>query len=63
MIKNFNQTAKFLGVAQNTLRKILKEDPTFPRPIQLSTRRIGFRLEEVNDWIESKRLISHDEAA
>ena len=63
MIKNFNLTAKYLGVAPNTLRKIVKEDPLFPRPIQLSERRIGFHLEEIKDWIESKRLISHDEAA
>lgn len=29
-------------------------DPTFPRPIRLSTRTIGWRQAEILEWIESR---------
>lgn len=62
MFKNLSQTAKYLGVAQNTLRKIIIEDSAFPRPIQISERRIGFKIDEVDAWIESRRVRTMEEA-
>lgn len=56
MIQNFQQTAKYLGVAQNTLRKMIRDDKTFPRPIRLSERRLAFKISEVDKWLDENRI-------
>jgi len=56
MIKSFRQTSKYLGIAENTLRKIIQDDQSFPNAIKLSERRIGFRLSDIDDWLETRQI-------
>lgn len=30
-------------------------DPTFPKPVKLSTRCVGWRLDELQAWIEQRQ--------
>jgi len=46
---------EILGISTSTLYRVLKNDPTFPRPILISERASGFRESELQAWIESKK--------
>ena len=44
---------KYLGFARSTLyRKVARG--TFPRPIQLGPGRVGWRSDEVEDWLQAR---------
>lgn len=43
-----------LGISHTTLWR-LRRSGEFPEPIQLSTRRIGWREDEVEQYLESRR--------
>lgn len=40
--------------SDTAIRNLEKRDPTFPQKIKLGLRRVGYRLEEVNSWIEAR---------
>lgn len=44
-----------LGVARTKARALVKE-PDFPRPIDLGERCIRYRLSEVLEWAETRRV-------
>lgn len=41
------------GLPASTLYELINRD-AFPRPVQLSTRAVGWIEAEVNEWIEAK---------
>ena len=42
-----------LGVGRSTLIR-WREDPDFPRPLQLGPQRIGWRSTEISRWIDGR---------
>jgi predicted DNA-binding transcriptional regulator AlpA len=47
-------SAAYIGVCVNTLEN-LKAEPTFPRPIQISRRSVGYLRTDLDAWLESRR--------
>jgi prophage regulatory protein len=47
------QLAKVLGVSESTIRRL----PNFPAPIQLGCRAIGWRTDQVAEWVDSRPTI------
>jgi prophage regulatory protein len=47
-------SAAYIGVCVNTLEN-LKAEPTFPRPIQISRRSVGYLRADLDAWLESRR--------
>jgi predicted DNA-binding transcriptional regulator AlpA len=43
--------AKVINVSRATLRRLLKADQSFPRPLRIGQRRIGWRTDELNEWL------------
>lgn len=52
-IMRIREVTKTIGLGRATLYKML-EAGEFPRPIKLGARSIGFKSEEVQDWIDSR---------
>ena len=46
--------APYLGIGKSKLYKILKDDPTFPEPIRLSSKCVGWMPRQLDAWLESK---------
>lgn len=42
------------GLSRSTIYERVKKDPSFPQPISLGSRAIGFIDAEVDQWIESR---------
>lgn len=49
------QLADYLAVSVSTIRRMIKNDPTFPRPITLSEGVTVFRTAEVDAWLSRKQ--------
>lgn len=47
---------KILGISRSTLYRLINNDSTFPKPIKLGARRVGFRDTDLNDWVDSQGL-------
>ncbi len=43
--------AKVINVSRATLRRLLKADQSFPRPLRIGQRRIGWRTDELSQWL------------
>lgn len=54
-ILRFNQLCAMLSIHRSTAYRLLAADPTFPRPIALSARTVGFLRSEVDAWLEQRR--------
>lgn len=52
---------KILGISKSTLYRLLNDDPTFPKPIRLGARRVGFRDTDLKDWVDSQNPDSDPE--
>ncbi len=50
-------TAKAVCVSKATLRRIMRADSTFPRPLRLGARRIGWRQDELVRWLSIRPRI------
>lgn len=48
-------SAAFCGLSVPTWRRRYREDPEFPKPVRLSARKLGWRVCDLLDWMESKR--------
>lgn len=44
----------YLGFGRTLLQKTYETDPTFPRKIRISTRCAGWRIEDLDRWLESR---------
>ncbi len=50
-----NDVAAFLAVNRSTIYRWIKSNPNFPRPIQLGERSTVFDLDELKEFVSSKR--------
>ncbi|MCA3278750.1 MAG: AlpA family phage regulatory protein [Roseomonas sp.] len=48
------EAAKILGVSKATLRRVMRADATFPRPLRIGARRIGWRGDELSNWLSMR---------
>lgn len=48
-------------ITPKTLRKIIKEDSTFPKAISLGPRLNRWRHEDIVNWLDGKRGTSSDD--
>ncbi|WP_336041450.1 helix-turn-helix transcriptional regulator [Acinetobacter dispersus] len=58
-IINIHQVVFFVGVSRSTIYEMMDEnspyyDPTFPKKVTISHKRIGWSAWEINQWIEAK---------
>jgi prophage regulatory protein len=56
-----------LGIHINTLRdwinsKSTRHDPTFPKPVRLGKGSIGFRVGDIERWVDTRPSAKHLEA-
>ena len=47
-----DDAAAILAVSRATLRRVMKSDASFPRPLRIGARRIGWRRDELIRWLE-----------
>jgi predicted DNA-binding transcriptional regulator AlpA len=50
-ILSINDAAKTLCVSKATLRRVMRADQTFPRPLKIGQRRIAWRKDELDHWL------------
>jgi prophage regulatory protein len=43
-----------IGLARSTVYQRLASDPSFPRPLSLGGRSVGWLVAEVEDWLQSQ---------
>ncbi|WP_288499734.1 AlpA family phage regulatory protein [uncultured Acinetobacter sp.] len=58
-IINIHQVVLFVGISRSTIYEMMDEnspyyDPTFPKKVTISQKRIGWSALEINQWIEAK---------
>ena len=46
--------ARFLGLGDTRFWQLRREDPSFPEPIRLGVRAIGFRRSDLLAWIGAR---------
>ena len=49
------QAATHCGVSKPTLYRMAK-DPNFPKKIRLSARCVGWRIEDLDNWLKSREV-------
>ena len=42
-----------LGVGRTSIYNLLRNDPTFPKPIQLTKRCVAWKREEIEVWVRA----------
>ena len=50
-------TAVIIGVSTATLRRMVERGEG-PRRLKLSTRRVGYRLSDLEDWLRSRGMVA-----
>ena len=48
------EAAALIGASPSTVKRLELTDPTFPRGVQISPRRIGYRADLLTAWIEAR---------
>lgn len=57
IIMNRKQVLELLHFKSNTsLYTLEKNDKTFPKKIKIGLRRVGYRADEINAWLESRKV-------
>ena len=51
-ILDINDAAYILCISRATLRRVMRADASFPRPLRIGARRIGWRRDELIRWVE-----------
>ena len=54
------QLEKQLGLTRSSIYK-MREDGEFPRPIKLGRRAVGWRADEVANWLDKMQEATSDE--
>jgi prophage regulatory protein len=49
----FSQVQDALGVSRRTVERMVR-DGKFPQPVQLSSNRVGWRVETVTKWMSER---------
>lgn len=48
------QAADALAISDSTLEKLVRQEPSFPRPRKISANRVGWLYREMEAWAESR---------
>lgn len=51
-----DQVCEWLGVSRSTLDRLRQDDPSFPPPVALSQRTLRWKPEDVDRWINRKKV-------
>ena len=54
LVVTVTEATKLLRVSKPTLYRYLQKDPTFPKPIHLTEKKVVFRVEALKDWLVKK---------
>ncbi len=54
LILSIADFARLMGVSRTTLHRLERDDPAFPRKVQLSTNRVGFHRDDVLQYIAAR---------
>lgn len=49
-----NEVCDAFAISPSTLRRMRTDETLFPPPIKVSGRRIGYRIDQIIQWIEGK---------
>lgn len=52
------KVSELLGVSIGTVWGLSRNDPTFPKPVKITSNCTGWKASEVFDWIESRERIA-----
>lgn len=52
-----SDTAVLVGISRSGIYRLLATGD-FPCPIQLTPRRVGFRVEDIHAWLDGRRAIA-----
>ncbi|NIE64027.1 AlpA family phage regulatory protein [Burkholderia sp. Ax-1719] len=52
------QAATYIGIGYSTLFELRKRDLTFPVAVRLSANRVAYMRDELDAWLDSKRVTS-----
>lgn len=50
-----NELAMLLGVSNTTLWR-LRQEQSFPKPVSIRSRLIGWRIQDIEMWLEANKL-------
>ncbi len=50
-----SQVVEILTLSSSTIRRIELRDKSFPRRRQISIRRVGWPLDEINEWAAKRQ--------
>lgn len=63
-VLSVEQACKEIGLSEPTMRRRAADDPTFPRKIKLSTRRVGYLRSDIEAFLAKRReaaLAEHEQ--
>ena len=63
IVLSIEQACKEIGLSEPTMRRRAADDPTFPRKIKLSARRVGYLRRDIETYLAKQReaaLAEHD---
>lgn len=52
-VLEFVAACSFVALGESTVQKLVREDK-FPKPRQLSDKRVGWLVRELEEWVESR---------
>jgi predicted DNA-binding transcriptional regulator AlpA len=51
---SLHQVVELLTLSESTIRRLELRDNSFPRRRQISSRRVGWALNEIQEWAETR---------
>jgi prophage regulatory protein len=56
LVVRMSRLVDMIGLSRSTIWKLLSEDK-FPTPIRLGPRSIGWRIKDVEEWIQGREQL------
>ena len=54
MLMRISDVQRELRIGRTSVYTLLSDDPTFPRPIQVTPRAVAWRREDIAEWVASR---------
>lgn len=54
LVLSYPDTARALGIGRSKVYELVRDDPSFPRPIEVTPGRRGFLIAELDEWLAGK---------
>ena len=58
-ILRMKDVVEIVGVSENTIRNWINQE-IFPKPIKLGPRAVGWRSEQIEDWLHERARLEED---